>query len=201
VFTNWRGVNSIPGASRQYVEVGSAMSWQRWLDRYREGRAFVSNGPLLSFNMNGSPIGSVEKPAPGSSFTARLSAEVFARMPMNRLELIHNGNVIASTSEPRISKEVTVTSSSWFAARAFGSPSIGVLGIPQAHSGAVYVEFGGVPTLVREDIELLTAMLGRQWAYLEERDNFGPGNNRARARAMFDQGLSHYREKLARAVP
>lgn len=200
VFTNWRGVNSIPGASRQYVEVGSQMVWQRWIDRYREGRAFVSNGPLLTFNVNGSPIGSVARPAAGSSFTARLSAEVSARMPIDRLELIHNGNVIASTSEPRISREVTLTSSSWFAARAFGPPSIGVIGMPQAHSGPIYVEFGGNPTLVREDVELLIAMLERQWAYLEERNNFGPGDNRQRAQAMFDQGLRHYRDKLARAA-
>jgi hypothetical protein len=118
-------------------------------------------------------------------------------MPMDRIELIHNGNVIASSSEPRISKEVTITSSSWFAARASGPPSIGVIGPPQAHSGAVYVEFGGKPTLVKEDLELMVAMLERQWAYLEERNNFGPGNNRSRAQAMFDQGLRHYRDKLA----
>jgi hypothetical protein len=38
------------------------------------------------------------------------------------------------------------------------------------------------------------------WALLEERDNFGPGANRARARAMFDEGLKHYRAKLARVA-
>jgi TolB protein len=200
VFTNWRGVNNIPGSSRQYVDVGSKMDWQRWIDRYREGRAFVSNGPLLTFNVNGSPAGTVAKPAAGSTFTARLSAEVSARMPIDRLELIQNGQVIAATAEPRISKEVALTASSWFAARAFGPPAIGVIGPPQAHSAAIYVEFGGNPTLVKEDIELMLSMLERQWAYLEERNNFGPGDNRARARAMFDRGLGHYRDKLARAT-
>jgi hypothetical protein len=39
--------------------------------------------------------------------------------------------------------------------------------------------------------------LGRLWAYLEERDNFGPGDNRGRARAMFDKGVAFYRAKLA----
>jgi TolB protein len=197
VFTNWRGINNIPGGSRQYVDVGANMSWQRWIQRYREARAFVSNGPLLSFNVSGNPMGSIIRAANGSPFTARLSAEVTARMPINSLELIQNGEVIASSTSSRIDKEVTITSSSWFAVRATGPAARGVTGgIPHAHSAPVYIEFGGAPTLVKEDVELMIAWLERLWAYLEERNNFGPGDNRARARAMFDQGLAHYRGKL-----
>jgi len=31
------------GGARQYVDVGSEFTWNRWIDRYREGRAFVTN--------------------------------------------------------------------------------------------------------------------------------------------------------------
>ena len=196
VFTNWRGVNNIPGSSRQYVDVGSQMTWQRWIDRYREGRNFVSNGPLLTFNVNGNPPGAILKPAPGSTYTARISAEVTARMPIDKLELIHNGEVIATSAGGPLTKEVAITASSWFAARASGPPSRAVIGQPQAHSAAVYVEFGGKPTIVRQDVELMIAMLDRLWAYLEERNNYGPSGNRARAKTLFEQGLAHYRAKL-----
>jgi hypothetical protein len=50
--------------------------------------------------------------------------------------------------------------------------------------------------IVREDVELMVRWLNRLWASLEERNNFGPGNNRAQARAMLDRGLAHYRAKL-----
>ena len=63
----------------------------------------------------------------------------------------------------------------------------------------MYVEFAGKPALVRQDVELMIAWLNRIWADLEERDNFGGAANRAQARALFDQGIAHYKAKLQAA--
>lgn len=192
VFTNWRGINNTPGGARQYVETGGEFVWSKWLERYREGRAFVTNGPLLSFTANGQLPGSVLREK-----TVRLVAEVTSRVPVDRLELIQNGAVIASGPGPRLEKEVTVDQSSWFAARVSGPPTRGLGTQPsRAHSGAVYVHLNGRPVLVREDLELMIRWLGRLWGYLEERNNFGSPANRAAARKMFDQAVSHYESKL-----
>ncbi len=205
VFTNWRGINNIPGSSRQYVEVGSAMSWDAWISRYKEGRAFVTNGPLLTFQMNGNPMGAEVRPPKGQPYTARLSAEVTSRVPVTTIELLRNGEVIetrpiaAGAANARIEKEVKIESSAWFAVRVTGPAARGVIGPAQAHSAPIYVEFGGEPALVKEDVDLMIRWLERLWAYLEERNNFGPGENRMRARRMFDQGFAHYRAKLASA--
>ncbi len=206
VFTNWRGVNGVPGGSRQYVEVGGAMDWDRWLARYREGRAFVTNGPLIEFKMNGLPPGSVFRPPKGQPYNAGLSAEITSRGPLEKVELIRNGVVIetrmaeAGATSVRIEKQIAVEQSSWFAVRATGPAARGVVGgIPFAHSAAIYVEVGNEPVLVRQDVELMARWLNRLWAYLEERNNFGPGDNRARARSLFDQGLAHYQAKLGKA--
>src|SRR5213594_2097324 len=86
VFTNWRGINSIPGGAREYVEVGPSMSWDRWLARYREGRNFVTNGPLLTFTVNGEPMGTEIHIPSGQPYRARLTAEVTARSPLERVE-------------------------------------------------------------------------------------------------------------------
>src|SRR5258706_7642768 len=118
VFTNWRGINRIPGGARQYVDVGSEFSWSRWIDRYREGRAFVTNGPLLTFTANGQPAGSILR-----ENRVRLSAEVTTRVPVDTLELIQNGVVIESVSGPRVEKEVTLDHSAWFAVRVSGKPA------------------------------------------------------------------------------
>src|SRR5262249_46685155 len=72
VFTNWRGINNIPGGSRQYVEVGPATSGNRWIERLCEGRDFVTNGPLLTFSVNGEAMGSMINVAAGRPFRARL---------------------------------------------------------------------------------------------------------------------------------
>ena len=49
-------------------------------------------------------------------------------------------------------------------------------------------------------IELMIAMLERQWAYLEERNNFGPAANRTRARATGSPSSSTTRPVTARTA-
>jgi hypothetical protein len=68
--------------------------------------------------------------------------------------------------------------------------------LARAHSAPVYVHVGGRPVIVKEDVELMIRWLNRLWASLDERNNFGPGADRDRARAMFDRWLAHYRAKL-----
>jgi hypothetical protein len=205
VFTNWRGINTVPGAAREYVEVGAEITWDRWLRRYREGRAFVTNGPLLTFEVNGQPMGSEIAIPEGTGFRARLTADVQSRDPIRMVEFIRNGQVIDSrTVEPplrtaRFEKDVTVDRSSWFAVRVTGSKSASAARESRAHSGPIYIHAGRKATLVAEDIELMLRWIDRLWFYLDERDNFGPDPNRRRARATFDQARQHYAAKLAQA--
>ena len=204
VFTNWRGINNIPGSARQYVEAGPALDWQRWIDRFREGRNFVTNGPLVSFNVNGEPMGATVKVPAGQPYHAKLAAEVTSRVPLRTVQLVQNGRVIETREvEPgvntvRIEKEVTVDSSCWFAVKVDGRPARGIPGdgVARAHSGAIYIEVGGKPVVVKEDVELMIRWIERFWLLLEERHNFGPGENRAQARRIVDQALASYRRKL-----
>jgi|GEM_PF-561059 len=202
VFTNYRGINRIPGAARQYVEVGSGMNWGRWIEKYREGRVFVTNGPLVTFTVNGQGPGSV---ITGQDITARVSAEVTARMPIDKVELIRNGEVIqtvdgAGRTAVRLEGEHPVRRSAWLAVRVTGRAARGVPEPARAHTGAVYVHAGGQPVLIREDVQLMMRWIGALWGFLEERDHWGSRENRARARVMFDQALAHYRAKLASAI-
>ncbi len=192
VFTNWRGINRIPGGARQYVDVGSEFTWAKWIGRYRQGRAFVTNGPLLRFTVNGQGPGAVLRES-----HVRLVGEVMSRVPADQLELVQNGEVIATAAGNRIEKEVTLGASAWFAMRVTGRAARGYGNeLPRAHSGPVYVELNGKPVLVREDVELMIRWLGRLWGYLEERNNFGPAPNRENARKLFARAVAHYEGKL-----
>jgi hypothetical protein len=207
VFTNWRGIRRMPGSQREYVEVGGAMDWNKWIARLREGRVFVTNGPLLTFHMNGEPMGSLIRVPQGRPYTARLATEITSRVPLRLVEIMQNGKVIESrelASDTRVfklEKEVSVERSCWFAVRVTGRPARGVDDGPaRAHSGPIYVEIGGRQTLLKPDLELMLRWVDRLWALLEERNNFGPGPNRESARKMFEQARSHYRTKLAKAL-
>jgi hypothetical protein len=207
-FTNWRGIRLMPGGDRQYVESGPAMNWDKWITRYREGRAFVTNGPLLTFTVNGEPLGSVIRIPEGRPYQARLAAEISSNVPLRVVDFIQNGQIIETREVPagghsfRMEREVPVDKSSWFALRVVGEPARGVYddaGVPRAHSGAIYVDIGGEPTILKNDIETMIRWVDRLWALLEERKNFGPGANRENARQMIAQARQHYKAKLARA--
>ena len=200
-FTNWRGINRVPGGSRQYVHVGGAMSWERWIDRYREGRSFATTGPLLTFDVNGSSVGEQIRFAPGSTYRATLRADVMSRTPIERVEFIQNGRVVESADAGgsdrfRLEKEIQVSESSWFAARVYGPGAPGLTTRALAHSSAVFVTAGPGPVLVREDLEIAVRWIDRLWAYLVERDNFGSQANREAARKMIEQARNHYLDKL-----
>jgi dipeptidyl aminopeptidase/acylaminoacyl peptidase len=205
-FASWRGIDAIPGAAREYVDVGPVMNWDRWLTRYREGRNFVTNGPLLTFEVNGQPMGSEIIMPRGQAYRAKLQAEVTARVPLRLVEFIQNGQVIKSqevdpqVNSSQIENEVMVDRSCWFAVRVTGWPTRGVAGdIPRAYSGPVYVRVGPAPTLIKEDLELMIRWIDRLWAYLEERNNFGSKPNREQARKIFAQARQHYEAKLLQA--
>lgn len=91
-----------------------------------------------------------------------------------------------------------MTQSCWFAVRVTG---LGARGFESAlaHSGAVWVNVDGRPTLLKEDLELMIRWIDRFWTLLEERNNFGPGDNRARAQKMVAEARQHMSDKLARA--
>jgi hypothetical protein len=198
----------MPGGARQYVETGPAMNWGKWIERFREGRNFVTNGPLLTFNVNGEPMGAVIRIPGGRPYRAKLSAEISSQVPLRRVEFIQNGNVIEGQDVPegarsfRMEKEVAVESSCWFSVRVDGPPARGVYddtGVVRAHSGAIYIDVDGQPTLLKEDIELMIRWVDRLWDLLEERNNFGSGGNRQTARQVITRAREHYQAKLVKA--
>lgn len=202
-FTNWRGINRVPGGSRQYVHVGGTMSWDRWIERYREGRSFATTGPLLTFDVNGSEVGDEIQIRSGSTYRATLTADVMSRTPIDRVEFIHNGRVIGSVDADgaltvRAEKEAQVSESSWFAARVYGPAAPGLTTRAMAHSSAVYVTAGEQQVLVREDLELAIRWVDRLWAYLIERDNFGSAESQDAAGDMIGRARRHFQDKLSK---
>jgi hypothetical protein len=143
-------------------------------------------------------MGSTISVPAGDTYKARLTADAQAREPLGTLEFIRNGEVIErrqaapQTLSMHIDREIEVERSSWFAVRAVDST-----GALRAHSGPIYVHVGRTPVLMKEDLELMLRWIDRLWAYLEERNNFGPDPNRQEARRLFDQARRHYEVKLS----
>lgn len=140
------GVHPVPvGFSRTYVHQPDGFSYETWKAALEKGRCFVTNGPSLLTTINGQSPGHVF-----SDFTegeVRVRYEAAAAHGVQRIELIHNGDVVASvagaTDEQSGELRATVTRSGWMAVRAWELTPENRLRI--AHTAPVWFEVTDFP--------------------------------------------------------
>ena len=111
------------GANRVYAKVEDQFTYENWVQALTDGKTFVSNTPFLSFQVDGQDPGSVIKGK--SEGTYHVKAEVWSQMPIDRLEIIANGELIAEISVPAGGSHAAIeipyqtVESVWVAARAY----------------------------------------------------------------------------------
>ncbi len=162
------------GLYRTYVRLapGESFTYEAWCAGLRAGRTFHSGGPLLRFNVDGHEVGdTLELPAGGGAVEVTASAESI--FPIAALEIVHDGQVVASTAEVtqaggrwRLSlrERVRVSGHGWLAARVGGHGYWDTIRHRDswarpvfAHTSPVYVAVGG--PWWRHDDEVASAML------------------------------------------
>ena len=86
-------LNNPVGYNRVYVHLENGLNLDDWWDGLREGRSFVTNGPLLRCRVGDSLPGS-RMQVSGADVSPHLMARLTSRDPVEVFEVIHNGKVI-----------------------------------------------------------------------------------------------------------
>jgi hypothetical protein len=138
------------GSNRQYVQIEGEATYDNWIVGLKSGTGFITNGPMLSFEVDDHPAGEV------ISFegkrTVRIYLEAKSLYPFGRLEIVVNGKVVAWEILPdyftprdiyavKLETEVTLSESAWIAGRVTSQNTPGILprGLTVfAHSNPVY---------------------------------------------------------------
>lgn len=138
-----------------------------WLDGLRAGKSIATNGPLLGLSVN------EEGPGTVLSFSemkaARYSGFMRSAVPLDKLELVLNGEVVRelTLSEDRMSADfagsIEIARSSWLLLRASAmSPHPDVFDMyPYATTSPIYVNIGAIGPRSREDAEYFLAWIER----------------------------------------
>lgn len=144
------GVHPAPlGTSRVYVKLDRAFDYGQWMEGFRKGRTFVTNGPMLLLTAGGVGPGD-RKPLPAAGGTeVNVQAEALTIGDLDRIEIIHNGSVVAihkvkreHTDTPvrqaKCEARVRINGTSWLAARCF---EVSGPDNPRfAHTGPIFFE-------------------------------------------------------------
>lgn len=109
--------------SRVYADLDGDVTIEKWLAALRTGRTFITNGPLLTFRVNGKKPGETVKGSAGGM--VEITAEGIGRSDFGRIELVRNGEVIAKVTtqpvrghfEAQLTQAVPISGSCWFALR------------------------------------------------------------------------------------
>jgi hypothetical protein len=111
------------GLYRTYARLGDEpFSFDAWTKAVRDGRTFLSGGPILRLSVDGHDIGdTVRLSGPGTVSVEAVSESV---LPVASLQLVLNGEVVAAvdggTRRLELQTELQIDGDSWLAARCGG---------------------------------------------------------------------------------
>ncbi len=172
----WPRWVSLLGPERTLLKAAAGDSpYQAWAAGVRAGKVIVSNGPLVEVNVD------------QAASTATATAGFFR--PLEMLEIIRNGQVVASVPGDGKRTELTASArwsgqeSSWVAARVRAQKLEGEPDI-QAHTNPVYLLEDGKPVMIRAAREAVAARWEAELAYY--RSAGLPFASEAQRREFFD---------------
>ena len=181
------------GAMRTYVRTpDGSRTMEGWFQGLRDGRAFVTTGPLVELTVNGEiPGGEIELPASATAVSVR--ARVRSITPLARAWLVHNGREVgevplaADRTTGGFEGEVAVTGSGWIHLRAEGVPEERYpldARYAQAFTNPVWFTVGGAPIRDADSADYSLEWIERLTEMAEEWPGWRSEDER---RSVFDQ--------------
>jgi hypothetical protein len=184
------------GSMRTYARLneGQEFTYKNWIEAVRSGRTVITNGPLLSFSVNGQVPGTlIDLASPAGPVHVRAEASSVA--PFDTLEIVSNGAVVASSlaagspTSAVIEAEIKISQSGWVGACCRGSQQIMHRPTNQrifAHTSPVYVNVAGRPMLPEPDqLRVLIGHLDQMLAWVENKARCETDQQRLRLGGIF----------------
>ena len=171
--TDKMGAYCALGSLRTYalLDANRPFTYESWARAMRAGRCVATTGPMMDLTVEGKSIGeTIRLPASGGTLEVDAVAESY--WPVGRLEVVHNGAVVASTERRRgarrlrVHTRVRVSGSGWVAARCQGAPEHPARGIA-AHTSPVYVTCGRKRAFDGPALEHMLQLVSGGIEYLE----------------------------------
>ena len=195
------------GSSRLYVRTGETRSFDAWIDGLKAGNGFVTNGPLMTFEVDGRESGEVVHFDDSRSVIARATAR--SLHPFSKLQIMANGQAVASSGAPRQSNQgiyeaelelpIQLSQSSWVAARVAESDGAGSGPMPRgmnvfAHANPIYFLRDGAKVRVQEAIDHLILYLRYTEHWFQTKAEFESPQKKREAVELAQRALQIYRD-------
>ncbi len=198
--------------SRCYALVPKMATPRDWLQALEAGRTYITNGPLLEFQVEGKGPGETLSLARGGQVTVKGRAR--GRVDFGRLQLVRNGDVVATEAtrpvgghaEATIETTLPVDGPCWLALRvpplaldATGGFIRSELGGPIfAHTSAVHVEVAGRKVFLEEVARGLLDEMKQARQKILEKGVFADDHERDHVLAVYARAITTLEKRLRR---
>ncbi|MBL8551345.1 MAG: CehA/McbA family metallohydrolase [Hyphomonadaceae bacterium] len=196
---NYASLRGPVGMNRVFLDTQGARTPGALRDALKAGRTFATNGPLLGFELGGAHPGDVVRRDAAGAIPYRVAFR--SPVPVDHLELVHNGRVVRSfslTGDRRMldaEGSIAIDAGGWMLLRAWNDGADpGVLDLyPYATTSPIYLELPGGPASAREDAAYFAAWMERVLAAATARDDYNSARERDATLAYLRQALERYR--------
>jgi hypothetical protein len=199
------------GSNRTYARVTGPASYDSWLAAVKAGKGFVTNSPILEFEVEGHEPGDVVEFQGTKKVKARVTAHSI--LPINTLDIVLNGRKVGHKTTPllrydppkdgvyKLEVEATVefTESSWLAARVIDHPDLRNRILPRdlsvfAHTNPIYFLKDGAKVREAPSIEYLKKYVQGTLHWLDTNPKFHNKQDAADARQAAEEALEVYKK-------
>ena len=196
---NYASLRGPVGMNRVFLDTGGKTTPEALAAALKAGRTFASNGPLLGLELAGShPGDTVTRDAPG---TLHYRVALRSFVPVDHLELIHNGRVIKAfelTGDRRTfdaEGELQLDAGGWLVLRAWndGADPLVMDIYPYATTSPIYLELPGGAPAAPADAAYFAAWMERVIGEATARDDYNTALEREATIGYLRQALERYR--------
>jgi len=197
------------GSNRTYIPTGTTPDYASWVTGVKAGRGFITNGPILTFEVDGHQSGDlVEFQVPH-----KVKAKVTARsiLPFATLEVVMNGDVVGHKTvfvqnnppvdgvySMEVECMIDMQRSCWVSARVADDPDNKNRILPRglsvfAHTNPVYFNRGGAKVREAASIRYLEKYVQGTIHWLKSHPEFVNPADRDEALRRAEKALAFYR--------
>jgi hypothetical protein len=198
--------SQVPGSVRTYVKVDGALTYQRWVDGIKAGRTFISSNAMIDFSLDAALPGTTLERSKGTTLPFRATMD--SRLPLERVEILVNGEVVATRENSEKLRHwsfegtLELDANSWVAARAYSSHELpyqhhltGTPSIVFAHSSPVYLKIDGGKRSSERDAALLAGICERTIRWANTAARYRDDDQRQEVVEFYDNACAVYRQQ------
>lgn len=190
----------ISSANRVYADTGGDFNYEGWLDALKAGRTFITNGPALTFTVDGKKLGDEIHIKKNQSTLSQVTWN--SHYSISKVEIILNGEIAGENFFPKGSCSGTFEAElkpgydGWVAARVWSSERDSFAQPIFAHTSPIYIVTGLPCPRKSMAASYFNSQIENSLSWIGSKGKFYTDNQRLEIIDLYKEGQQIYKKLI-----